>query len=248
MRKKTLITLPLAVLLLTFASAGLVLAQTPQEASGSDKEIIIRKKQEESTETATQILQNLEKLSKNQHQAAEIKDKYDDVTAKNRGFVAQVTSLKDDSFKIRTPAGEELSISPDKSTTIIKKGSMANGDNLKLSTWLAIDDWLVLIGVQNGQVFLPRRIIISSESLAPLKNFASRGVIKNITSNKVEIMPLGSQTVESFNLNKQTTLLDEHQENIAPKNLNLGQQVLLVGTIDDKDEKQLQTLRVLAQN
>lgn len=248
MRTKTLIVLPLAVLALTFTSVSFTFAQNLPETNDDDKEIIIRKKQEESTETANQILQNLDKLSKNQNQAAEIKDKYDDVTAKNRGFVAQVTSLKDDSFKIRTPTGDELSISPDKSTTLIKKGAASSGDNLKLSDWLAIDDWLVLIGVQNGQVFLPRRIIISSESLAPHTNFATRGVIKNLTSSKVEIMPLGSHVVESFILNKKTTLLDEHQENITYKDLSLGQQVLLVGTIADQDAKQLQTLRVLAQN
>ena len=200
--------------------SGHRLPRGPATGSAGGSEIVIRKKTAESTQTANQILQNLEKLSKNQHQTEEIKDKYEDIGTKNRGFVAQITSLKDDSFKIRTPDDEEFFITPDKSTTIIKKGKVTTGDSYTMADWFAIDDWLVLIGTQNGEVFSPRRIIVSSESLAPQKNFVIKGVIKNVTSSKVEIMPVNGNSVETFKIDKQTNLLDHHKKLLPAKTYN----------------------------
>lgn len=246
MRTKLFVPITTLALLTCLAKAVPVAASEDASSSAGGSEIIIRKKTAESTQTANQILQNLEKLSKNQHQTEEIKDKYEDISTKNRGFVAQITSLKDDSFKIRTPDDEEFFITPDKSTTIIKKGKVTTGDSYTMANWFAIDDWLVLIGTQNGEVFSPRRIIVSSESLAPQKNFVIKGVIKNVTSSKVEIMPINGNSVETFKIDKQTNLLDHHQETITSKDLQLEQKVLLVGTQEsDNSQKQLLTLRVL---
>ena len=73
-----------------------------------------------------------------------------------------------------------------------------------------------------------------------------KGVIKNVTSSKVEIMPVNGSSVETFKIDKQTNLLDHHQETITSKDLQLEQKVLLVGTQkSDNSQKQLLILRVL---
>lgn len=223
---------------------------TVNDATASDKvveEITIEQKTTDgqTQESTTQILENLERLAKDSSQSEQIKNQYEGVTSKTRGFIAQVTSLKDDSFKITTPSGEELLIVPDKSTTIVKKGESIRGSDATLTDWVAIDDWLVLIGIQSGETFQPRRILVSSDSLSPVDTFVARGVIKTSQSTKLDIEIIGQENqVETFNLVKNTNLVNADNETITYQDLPAGTPVLLIGT-QSGDKKQLQTLRLL---
>jgi len=235
----------------TFAQETIPLASPEASTSGDlsinnvDTPIVIEKKSVGDEETTTAILQNLENLVKDSSQSEQIKDQYDGVSNKTRGFVAQVTSLKDDSFKITLLSGEELLIAPDKSTTIVKKGESITGDKVTLTDWIAIDDWLVLIGIQSGETFQPRRIMVSSDSLAPSTNFVARGRIKVAQTNKLDVEIIGTTaTVETFNLTKTTELVNRDDETITYKDLEVGQEVLLIGE-QKADAKSLQTLRLL---
>lgn len=206
---------------------------------------ITMEKDNTSEESTTQILQNLENLVHDDSQSQEIIDQYDDVVSKARGFIGQVSSIKDDSFKISLPDGEELLITPDKSTTIVKNGETVQGDQAQLSEWLVIDDWLVLIGIQNGETFQPRRVMISGESLAPVERFVHRGVIKSATMSKVDVaIAGGDDLVESFALAKSANLVDQDNETIGYKDLKPGMEVLVIGE-QKSSAKALQTLRLL---
>ncbi len=246
--KNSFIWLSLFVLLLTntFSSPTLVSAQD-KTASGSS-EIVIGKKarsDEVTAESAVHILENLERLAKDPQSSEQIKDKYDGVTNKTRGFIAQIISLKDDSFRVITPDNQEFFITPDKSTTIVKKGQITTGENYTLSDWFAIDDWLVLIGVQNNEVFQPRRILVSSESLAAPKSFVLRGTVKNSQKDKLDVAILGrTDSIITFKLDKDTNLVNQSNETITAKDLLVDTPVLLIGTEKD-DKKTLQTLRLL---
>ena len=240
--KRLLATLFLSLMAGLFASSSLIYAQEASESSSEREEtdeIVITKKDDTSEENTTVILQNLENLVKDSNQSEQIKNQYDGVTSKTRGFVGQITSLKDNSFKINTLNDEELLIA------IVKKGDTVTGDKATLTDWLAIDDWLVLIGVQNGETFQPRRLMVSSDSLAPVETFVSRGVIKNSQSNKIDVQIIGQDSlVETLNLAKTTDLVNSDNETITYKDLTPGSQVLLVGTQKDS-KKSLQTLRLL---
>ncbi len=240
----------LIILFLTLISSSVSISaqETSPAATASATEMVIEKKvalNDHDQASAGQILDNLERLAKDPTSSEQIKDQYEDVTNKNRGFIARVTSFKDGALKLSTLTEEEIFITPDKSTTIIKKGQSTTGENLDLSKWFSVDDWLVLIGVQNDDVFSPRRIIISSESLEPEKQFVLRGQIKTFTSKKVDVQILGSSTnVETFNLDKTINLTNKDNANLTYKDLSLNAQVILVGTINN-DKKSLQTLRLL---
>lgn len=245
MKKNLLISL---FLTLISSSVSISAQETSPAATASATEMVIEKKvalNDHDQASAGQILDNLERLAKDPTSSEQIKDQYEDVTNKNRGFIARVTSFKDGALKLSTLTEEEIFITPDKSTTIIKKGQSTTGENLDLSKWFSVDDWLVLIGVQNDDVFSPRRIIISSESLEPEKQFVLRGQIKTFTSKKVDVQILGSSTnVETFNLDKTINLTNKDNANLTYKDLSLNAQVILVGTINN-DKKSLQTLRLL---
>lgn len=245
MKKNLLISL---FLTLISSSVSISAQETSPAATASATEMVIEKKvalNDHDQASAGQILDNLERLAKDPTSSEQIKDQYEDVTNKNRGFIARVTSFKDGALKLSTLTEEEIFITPDKSTTIIKKGQSITGENLDLSKWFSVDDWLVLIGVQNDDVFSPRRIIISSESLEPEKQFVLRGQIKTFTSKKVDVQILGSSTnVETFNLDKTINLTNKDNANLTYKDLSLNAQVILVGTINN-DKKSLQTLRLL---
>ena len=240
----------LIILFLTLISSSVSISaqETSPAATASATEMVIEKKvalNDHDQASAGQILDNLERLAKDPTSSEQIKDQYEDVTNKNRGFIARVTSFKDGALKLSTLTEEEIFITPDKSTTIIKKGQSTTGENLDLSKWFSVDDWLVLIGVQNDDVFSPRRIIISSESLEPEKQFVLRGQIKTFTSKKVDVQILGSSTnVETFNLDKTINLTNRDNAVLTYKDLSLDAQVILVGTINN-DKKTLQTLRLI---
>ncbi|MBQ6450075.1 hypothetical protein IJJ08_04225 [bacterium] len=198
-----------------------------------------------SEESTSQILQNLENLVRDDNQSEEIINQYDDVISKARGFIGQVSGLKDDAFKITLIGGEELLIAPDKSTVIVKNGETTPGNQAQLSELLAVDDWLVIIGIQNGEVFQPRRIMVSGESLAPSERFVHRGQVKNSQSNKIEVQITGEDNlVESYPLAKSTQLVDQDNETITYKDVKPGLEVLVIGE-QKGTAKTLQTLRLL---
>lgn len=245
MKKNLLISFFLTLI----SSPALISAQeTPTDVASSATEMVIEKKtnlSEHDQASAVRILDNLERLAKDPTSSEQIKGQYEDVTNKNRGFIAQVVSFKDGALKLSTLNQEEIFVTPDKSTTIIKKGQSTSGENLDLSQWFSVDDWLVLIGVQNNDVFSPRRIIISSESLEPAKQFVLRGQIKAFTSKKVDIQIIGTDNVvETFTLEKTINLTDKDNASLTYKDLSLDASVMLVGTIKN-DKKNLQTLRLL---
>ena len=233
-----------------FSCASRVLAQdaTSSADASSSTQIVLEKNAatEHDNNSATQILDNLDRLAKNTDQSEQIKEQYDGVSDKNRGFIAQVTSIKDNAFKITTPKEEELFITVDKSTTIVKKGKTTTGENIDLLDWINIDDWLVLIGVQSNDTFSARRIIVSSESLLPEETFVLRAKIKTATSKKVDAQIIGTDTIETLNFNKTTNLVDSLNETITYKDLQIDMEVFLIGTIEN-DKKNLQTLRLLSQ-
>ena len=251
MNKKTI----RAWLLVTIASV-LVLPVRAQEASNAAnmtpdnnepeiETISFAKDASVSEESTSQILQNLENLVRDDSQSEEIINQYDDVISKARGFIGQVSSLKDDAFKITLIGGEELLIAPDKSTVIVKNGETTPGHQAQLSELLAVDDWLVIIGIQNGEVFQPRRIMISGESLAPSERFVHRGQVKNSQSNKIEVQITGEDSlVESYSLAKSTQLVDRDNETITYKDVKAGLEVLVIGE-QKGTAKTLQTLRLL---
>jgi len=234
MKKNLLISLFFALISSTISVSA---QETSPAATASATEMVIEKKvalNDHDQASAGQILDNLERLAKDPTSSEQIKDQYEDVTNKNRGFIARVTSFKDGALKLSTLTQEEIFITPDKSTTIIKKGQSTTGENLDLSKWFSVDDWLVLIGVQNDDVFSPRRIIISSESLEPEKQFVLRGQIKTFTSKKVDIQILGSSAnVETFNLDKTINLTNKDNASLTYKDFSLNAQVILVGTISN---------------
>ncbi len=213
-----------------------------EEDSGT---ITIEKKSDEQEESATQILHNLENLVKDNDQSEEIKNQYGDVVSKARGFIGQVSSIKEDSFKVTRPDGEELLIVPDKSTMIVKNGEATPGNEVTLTEWFEVDDWLVLIGIQNGDSFGPRRILISSESLLPSENFVNRGIIKQANRTKVDVQIVGeTDAVETFNYAKSTDLVNKDNETITYEDLKPGMQVLIIGE-QKGTAKTLQTLRLI---
>ena len=102
MKKNLLISFFLTLI----SSPALIYAQeTSTNASTSATEMVIEKKanlSEHDQASASQILDNLERLAKDPTSSEQIKDQYEDVINKNRGFIAQVVSFKDGALKLNT--------------------------------------------------------------------------------------------------------------------------------------------------
>jgi hypothetical protein len=249
-KKRKILTVGLFFLSVALHSTTPVVAQVEiatESASQATPEttLTIEKKVATEIEVTNVVLDNLERLARNQERVQEVNTKYDGVTNKTRGFIAQVTYVKDDSLEIVTLSDEKHFIVPDKSTAIVKKGQPIAGGEYVLTETFAVDDWLVVIGIQSGTNFSPRRILISSESLAPKKHFVLRGSIKSATSSKLDILLSGTDTIESFTINKSSNLVNPDNETVAVKDLTPDANVLVIGSEKEGGSRLLETLRLL---
>ncbi len=228
-------------------------AENISEEGESEEAIVIEKKEETGEEeggSADKILDNLERLAKDPDASEQIKDQYDEAAAKNRGFVAVVLASKDGALRVNVLGldgeTEEVFITPDKSTTIIKKGQSTSGENLEMDEWFAIDEYLVVIGVQDGETFSPRRILVSSEEIVPVEEFLLRGSVERISSSSVTIVKAGgTEEQNSYTIDKAVKILSRDGVEIEASEIETESNVLLVGTIDNDGDEQLQTIRVL---
>lgn len=181
-------------------------------------------------EGAQAILQNLERLASDEANKETIISNYEDIGEKRRGFIAQVTSTKDESLRIQSRSGEEFFLAPDQSTTVVRKTEIVTADKIKLSEWFTVDDWLVVIGVEDDGVFLPRRIMISSVSLEPEEQFVERGLVRTLQKTKLELTPSGSDQALSFVVDASTSFQNVDGSDLTLNDFSKEDQVIVVAT------------------
>jgi hypothetical protein len=244
----------LLVAVFVFLAATLkVNAQTPEasvSASSSAKIQITKtssdiKANSQEKSGATAILKNLERLTSDEAQKEQIKNNYDEVGEKKKGFIARVVSVKGQSVKVKT--GEsELFLVPDKSTTLVKKDEIVTADTVTMTDWFAVDDWLVVIGVEDGETFLPRRISISAESLEPQEQVMVRGAVKTLNKTKLEAVPSNAVAAESFLITAKTVFQNADGSEVDTKKIVNGTAVLIVGTKASNGSMTAGIVRVLS--
>ncbi|MCL2110517.1 hypothetical protein FWH30_02985 [Microgenomates group bacterium] len=179
------------------------------------------------------LLDNLEKITRQIESNAQLKDIYTDLNIKKRGFIAQVTNIRDKTIRVRDLNDSEQFLTFDKSTVIIRKGQESSADQIALDEWMEIDDWIVVIGVEEDSQFFPRRILISSTSLLPKEKIVKLGTLGLITSAKLSYLPQGTDTMEEIKITRQTTFQDQDAQAIKSTDLNSDTPILVVGYQDN---------------
>ena len=191
------------------------------------------------------LLDNLERLTRQKEESETLKDLYADLNVKKRGYIAQVISIKDKTVRVKSLDGTEQFLTFDKSTTLIRKGQETTADQVEAADWLNIDDWIVVIGVEEDDQFLPRRILVSSVSLEPKPKIVRIGTVAAINSTKLSFIPRGGESVEEVKVSRNTIFQDRNGETIKAAQVKVDQSILVTG-IGGNSGATAATIRVLS--
>lgn len=197
---------------------------------------------EESTNSAQeQTTKNLKSRIEKvvQEKREQIKGVIEKIYQKERGFVAQVQRISENSLTIKNSKGIQiLSIDPEK-VTILK-----NNKKIELSE-IAIENWVVVMGVEEQDNFTVFRILVSEDSLYPKDYLVMLGSVTSIEKSSLQINPRNATEPISFNLGKNTKYQDLNGEEIQINQLEEESQVLIVG-YKTENELTAVTIRSLA--
>lgn len=248
-----------SLILLLLCTFGFSVFRQPAQAqseeadsAASSSSTVIQITREEASPNATDheragamaILRNLERLAGDSEQKERLGSAYEEVAEKNRGFIARVVGVKDQSIRVSTSKGE-IFLVPDKSTTLVKKSETVTADMVTLAEWFEIDDWLVVIGVENGETFAPRRIVSSPESLEAPEQFMQRFNVKTVQKTKLEAIPSGETAAQNLLITAKTVFQNADGSELDLSDLPKETLVVAMGTVNANGNKTVGVVRAL---
>ncbi len=148
------------------------------------------------------------------------------LSQQKRGFIGQVERLTAESLTV-VNQGETEVIPIDEDVTFLR-----NGQAIELAD-IAVEEWLVIMGIIENETFSPKRILVSSASLRPQKHFVELGTIVNQSNNQLELLSRQEEEL-NINLTKQTEFQDQDGQTVDESALINDLQVLVVGFEDDQ--------------
>lgn len=169
----------------------------------------------------------------------EIEGDLEDLSKKKKGFIGEVTRVTSDALTISTNKSPSLIIPIDETVSISKSNK-----TIKVQQ-IAVGDWLILLGYEEEDNFIPKKILVSSESLRPKTHLITIGTIQDLSKTKIDILPRNQEETISFTLTKNTLYTDNLGEKAEQKQFVADLQCLIVG-YENKDEKNVTTIRALA--
>ena len=202
------------------------------------------------------MLENLERLAEGSSSGTgtggeaneEMKAIYEQLESKKNGFIARVISFKDKTVKVADPQkgdkGEQY-LTFDQSTVLVSGSKQENADSADLAEWLEVDSWLVVIGVTENDVFLPRRVLVSSTDLTPKKKYIKKGTFVSISGSKLKFIPLGEEEEIELSIARTTEYQDSSGEAIKSREFVKGSDILVTGVSGGNGAVTVNTLRLL---
>lgn len=228
--------------LLASTAALLILLSTSQPAFGqtSTKTATTAAKTESTTASPSATTQNLrdriEKIVDEKRD--QIKGVLDEFDQKKRGTLGNVTRVSEESITIKTrKATEIIPITPD---VIIEKA----GKTIKI-TEIAVDDWVVAMGIIDNDTFVPKRLLISSTSLRPTTPVVSLGTITTLDKTELEISPRSGGDTFKIATTTKTLYQDINGDEIKRTELKQDMQALVIGAESSTNEKTARLIRIL---
>lgn len=219
----------IALLLLTFLALpyNKALAQEGTEATQAAQE-------EQSTKN---LKTRIEKVV--QEKREQIKGVIEKITLQKRGFIGEVQRISAESLTVKNSKGVEiLAVDPDE-VEILKNNKSINIDDI------AIENWVVIMGLQDKDTFVVKRILVSDKSLSNKEYFVILGTVKSITSSKVNVDPRNDEQTISYKIGSSIDYQDLNGNEIENSQIEEESQALVVGYKTD-DGNIATTIRSLA--
>jgi hypothetical protein len=185
-------------------------------------------------ETTVQLKERIQRIV--EENSDQIKGVIDQLSYQKRGFIGRVERVTQESLTLENRKGTQI-ISIDEKVTLLKSNQEISIDDV------AVDDWLVVMGVIEDDTFSPKRILVSSTSLRPKNHFVIIGTITDQSNGELNLLSRQSEEL-SFDINKKTQYQDQDGETGSSKEFIKDLQVLVVGYEDDSG-KNATTIRSL---
>ena len=213
--------------ILTLLSLCLVRPIMAQDASSSESP--------SPAETTQELKERIQRIV--EEKSEQIKGVIDQLSQNKRGFIGQVERVTEESLTLTNSKGTEI-VPFDDQITLLKANREISIDDV------AIDDWLVVMGIIIDDTFSPKRILVSSISLRPKNHIITLGTIIEQSSKKITILSRQNEEM-NFDISTKTEYQDQSGESISSNEFIKDIQVLIVGDEDD-DGKNASIIRSLA--
>lgn len=225
--KNNLSKIALAITLILTLSLGLISNVQAEESVVLDASL--------SSKTTQKLKERIEKIV--EEKKDQIKGIIDNLDSNKQGFIGEVTRISEEAITIKT----------NKSTRILPITDdvelLEDGKEVELSD-VAVENWLVVLGIIENDTFSPIRILVSDTSLRPLPSFITLGSIISIERSELTVIPRSGETETPVTLNNETLYEDLNGEEIERTDIEEDTQALIVA-LDDDGEKIAKRVRIL---
>ena len=219
--KKTIFGLILSLILIR---PQVIFAQEEASPSGSPSP----------AETTQELKERIQRIV--EEKSEQIKGVIDQLSQNKRGFIGQVERVTEESLTLTNSKGTEI-IPFDDQVTLLKGNREISIDDV------AVDDWLVVMGLIIDDAFSPKRILVSSTSLRPKNHVTALGTIIEQSSKEITILSRQNEEI-SFDVTTKTQYQDQDGTSARRGEFIKDLQVLVVGDEDD-DGKNVSIIRSL---
>lgn len=188
-----------------------------------------------SPQTTQNLKERIERIV--EEKKDQIKGIINSLDSTKQGFIGQVTRISEETVTIKT--NKATKILPISSEVELLKGTAQT----KLAD-IAVDNWLVVMGIVEDDNFKPIRILVSSEDIRPKSYTVALGTVTDIGRNNLTFTPRDNPEELTVTTNNQTTYEDLKGEEISRSDIETDTQALLIA-YDDEGEKVARRIRLL---
>lgn len=226
--KNNISKIVLAITLIITLSLGMISIVQAEESVVLDASL--------SSKTTQKLKERIEKIV--EEKKDQIKGIIDNLDSSKQGFIGEVARISEEAITVKTNTSTRiLPITEDVEL-------LEDGKEIELSD-IAVENWLVVLGIIEDDNFTPIRILVSEESLRPLPSYITLGSIKSLEKNELTIVPRSGEEEEiPVTLNSDTLFEDLNGEEIDRTDIEEETQALIVA-LDDDGEKIANRVRIL---
>jgi len=219
------------------ANKNVVSAQEANQKTSQEADQEVKPSTATSAATTEKLKERIEKIVEEKRD--QIKGVLSAIDQQQRGTIGNVTRVSEESVTIKTRKTTEI-IALNEDVQIEKDGDEIAVDEI------AVDDWLVVLGLIEDDTFSPKRVLVSSDSLRPATPVVALGSIDSIERSEISILPRSDENTFSIATSTTTQYQDLNGDEIDRTDLNEEMQALVVGSEDEDGEKTAHIIRVLA--
>lgn len=189
-----------------------------------------------SPQTTQNLKQRIERIV--EEKKDQIKGIINNLDATKQGFIGQVTRISEETITVKT--NKATKILPISSQVELLRGSTA----IKLSD-IAVDNWVVVMGIIQDDNFNPVRILVSADDIRPKTYTVFLGTISDSDRTSFTITPRDNPDSQiQVTTNNKTLFEDLKGEEIDRADIETETQALIIA-FDDEGEKIAKRIRLL---